>query len=100
MVRDEDVRTGRTHAVRPLDQEPRVAEAESADERHLERAGDVLLRAPAEQPGDPLRNVEDEKDRRKDGKEDQRAQPRQGGTSLPGNMRRAAGGRTGALFGV
>src|SRR5262249_9720069 len=97
MVRDEDVRSARTHATRPLHEEPRVAESESADERQLERAGDVLLRALAEETSHPLRDVEHEKDPHKDREEDQRAQPGPDETPLLETRPRGAGAAIGAL---
>src|SRR5262245_42843219 len=100
MVRDEDVRSARTDATRPLHEEPRVAESEGGDEYHLERAGDVLLRALAEETGHPLRDVEHEEYPRKDGEEDERAQPGPHETPLPGNRPRSAGAVIGVLLSV
>src|SRR5881398_2997645 len=57
------------------DRQARAAQAEGGGQRHLERAGDVLLRPLAEEARDPLRRVEDEQDGCEDRQEGGRAGP-------------------------
>src|SRR5207253_8557125 len=87
VVRDDDVAAAGLEAGGALDGEPHPAEVEGPDERDLQRPGDVLLWALAEETRAALGHVEDEQDQGEDRQEDDRprpgADPIHGGVALP-----------------
>src|SRR5439155_4792216 len=66
VVRDDDVAAAGLEAGGALDGEPHPAEVEGPDERDLQRPGDVLLWALAEETRAALGHVEDEQDQGED----------------------------------